>query len=328
MTSPSIDWREQIAADEAARFAGYARELGALQAAQSKKYGVGRALHRKQLFACEAQFEVLGNLPAHARYGLFKQAATYQALIRLSNGSFAKQNDRIPDIRGFAIKVLGIEGPSALGGTTQAQDFLLINREVFGMKNSAEFMGLVLASAKGGLGLISYFLTSFGLFDGMKRLGSIVSSLRKPFTGFATEAFFSAAPLACGPYAVRVRLLPASQEPAVGAAADWGQDMQNRLGKESLSYDFQLQFFVNEKLTPIEDGTVNWAEQDAPYVTVARLRLPKQNFSEAQSQAIAGKVEKAAFDPWCALLEHKPLGDVMRARKDTYFVSQNNRGKV
>jgi hypothetical protein len=32
------------------------------------------------------------------------------------------------------------------------------------------------------------------------------------------------------------------------------------------------------------------------------------------------------FDPWSGLLAHRPLGEVMRARKVAYLVSQKGRG--
>lgn len=328
MNTPSTEWHEIIAPDEQQRFTLYTQQLTALQTRLSKKFGPGRALHRKPLAAAKAEFEILPNLPAYAAHGLFKQPRTFQALVRISNGSMNIQADRMPDIRGLAFKVLGVEGPAALGGTTKAQDFLLINREVFGLKNSDEFMTLVLGAAKGPLGLIAAFVKRYGWIDGFRRIGTALKSLKRPFTGFATERFFSSAPIACGPYAARIRLLPASATPKPGAEQDFGADFKERLAQESLSFDFQLQFFVDEALTPIEDGRVNWDEADAPYITVARLRLPKQTFHTNEDRAFASAMEKNAFDPWCALADHRPLGDVMRARKDSYFGSQNNRPRA
>ena len=47
--TPATDWKEQIAPDEAKRFAGYARHFAAIQARKSKKYGAGRALQLDEL---------------------------------------------------------------------------------------------------------------------------------------------------------------------------------------------------------------------------------------------------------------------------------------
>jgi hypothetical protein len=80
-------------------------------------------------------------------------------------------------------------------------------------------------------------------------------------------------------------------------------------------HELQLQFFTDEDATPIEDAAASWR---APYVTVARLTIPPQDLEDA----VAAKVEQARFDPWNALVEHRPLGEVMRARKAAYRASQ------
>ena len=82
--------------------------------------------------ALRARFEVLAELPAAATHGLFARPGGYDAWVRLSNGSMNIAHNRKPDIRGFAIRVLGVEGNGALGAPTHCQDFALINRETFG----------------------------------------------------------------------------------------------------------------------------------------------------------------------------------------------------
>jgi hypothetical protein len=150
----------------------------------------------------------------------------------------------------------------------------------------------------------------------------------KKFTGFATEPMYSAAPIACGPYAVRVRLLPASDKPLPDASNDWAADIGRQLAAGPLVHELQLQFFVDEQRTPIEDASVNWTEDVAPYLTVARLTIPQQALDDPAAGALFKEVEQAVFDPWDALAEHRPLGDVMRARKVVYFASEKTRGAL
>jgi hypothetical protein len=115
-----------------------------------------------------------------------------------------------------------------------------------------------------------------------------------------------------------VKLAAASSEVNPAAAHDWAADIYSRLERGPLRYDLQVQFFTDEERTPIEDASVNW---QAPYLTVARLSIPRQQ----PDQAFADEVEAARFDPWNALVEHRPLGEVMRARKVAYFASQQHR---
>jgi len=322
---PSTHWTEQVDADEAERFAGYVEIFKALQARKSKKYGPGRALHRKQLAVAQGSLEVLGNLPEFARQGLFAAPGSFELRLRLSNGGMDQASDHQPDIRGLAFKVLGVQGldsRSALGnGPPVSQDFLLINQEQFAFPRSEEFVAFVQAASNGNGALLRHLFARYGVFGAPLRLARMLKAVGRSFGGFATEPLFSAVPIACGPYAVRVRLQPAAGNGAAapGAKRDWGADFAQRLAGQDLHWELQLQPFVNEQQTPIEDASVNW---DSPYTTVARLHLPRQ----AASQALALEQEAGVFDPWQALAAHRPLGEVQRARKVVYFASQQQRG--
>jgi hypothetical protein len=326
MAAPSTQWKEVVAADEAGRHAGYARDFEKIQAQKSAKFGKGRALHRKQQLGLHGTLEVLSGLPEHARHGLFARPASYEAWIRLSNGATDRQSDRKPDVRGFAIKVRGVDGPGALGaGPAASQDFLLINHSAFAFAGADEFVGLVKGATRGPGALLGYLVSRYGFLGAIKMVKRFASSFNRPFSGFATEAFHSAAPIACGPYAVRVRLQAASDKVKAGAAEDWSGDIRTRLQGGPLSFRLQLQFFVDEVRTPIEDASVDWSEDVAPYVTVAVLTLPVQDPQAEAGAALAATIEAAAFDPWSALMDHRPLGEVMRARKVVYFQSQSGR---
>lgn len=324
--TPSTQWQENVAPDEAERYAGYGQQFAAIQARKSKKYGNGRALHRKQLTAAKGTLEVLSNLPEFARQGLFAKPGSFETLVRLSNGGMDKASDHKPDIRGFSLRVLGVNGESALGnGPAVSQDFALINQEVFGFSSSDDFVQFVVAASQGGGSLLKFLFKRYGVLGAPVRLVSMIKTVGKSFSGFATETVFSAAPIACGPYAVRVRLVPAASNGPAGADAkkDWGADFSAKLRDKSLQWDLQLQPFADAERTPIEDASVNWP---SPYTTVARLTLPKQDTESAPGQALLKQAESSIFDPWQALAAHRPLGDVMRARKAVYFVSQQTRG--
>ena len=133
----------------------------------------------------------------------------------------------------------------------------------------------------------------------------------------------SAVPIACGPYAVRVRLEPAPSNGAPAASkADYGADLQARLARGPLQWALQLQPFTDERSTPIEDASIDWV---SPYTTVATLHLPRQDLGSSEGQALQARAEAGVFDPWQALAAHRPLGNVQRARKVFYFASQQAR---
>ena len=322
--SPATNWKESVASDEVERFAEYGRQFAALQARKSKKYGTGRALHRKQITAAKGSLKILDSLPPFARNGLFAKPGRYDVWVRLSNGGMDKASDKVPDVRGFALRVWGVEGDSALGnGPASSQDFALINHEQFAFPRSDEFVEFVMAAATGPAAMVKHMARRYGALGALGRLVQTVRTFGRPFGGFATNPMYSAAPIACGAYAVRVRLLPAPANGAAvqGGSSDWGTEFAARLQKGDLVWELQLQPYVDEKTTPIEDASVNWP---TPYTTVAQLTVPMQAL-DADGEW-AQQVEAAVFDPWQALAAHRPLGDVMRARKVVYFESQKGRG--
>ena len=322
----SIQWAERIPADEPARLEQAAKLFAEMQARKSARYGAGRALHRKQITGAVGRLEVLDSLPEFARHGLFAQPGEHEVWVRLSNGGMDRAPDRMPDIRGFALRVFGVKGDSALGhAPAVSQDFTLINHEAFAFSGSAEFIDFVLAASHGNGALLKFLLMRYGWIGGPRMLGRFLKLAGKSFTGFANEMVYSAVPMACGPYAVRVRLVPGAGNgaPLTGARENGGSDVAARLLKGSLDWDLQLQPFVDERTTPIEDASVNWPTS---YTTVARLTLPVQDLASEAGRAAAKKIEASVFDPWQALAAHRPLGDVQRARKVIYFQSQKGRG--
>ncbi|MBY0427202.1 MAG: catalase [Cytophagales bacterium] len=324
-STPSTAWKEQLLPDEAKIHAQHLTAFEEIGKIKDAKFGKGRQLHRKGLLGLKGTFDILADIPEHAKYGLFSTPGTYDAWVRLSNGGMDRDPDRKPDIRGFSIKVLGVKGPGALGADTESQDFLLIQKSAFGFATSKQFVGFIHSAARGPLALFKYLFSTYGFLGAFQMLGAVAKALKAPFSGFATEKFYTAAPLACGPYAVRVRLLPARNEAKPNAAESWSGDFISHLSTGPLRFEFQVQFFVDEKTTPIEDATNEWPENVSPFVTVGVLTIPTQDTKSVEGVKLAEAIEAAAFDPWNALVEHRPLGEVMRARKVVYFQSQTGR---
>lgn len=329
MATPSTQWKEVIAPNEEQLFKGYLKDFEEIRKIKDAKHGKGRQLHRLSPLGLKGSLEVLSELPNYAQHGLFANPGKFDVWIRHSNGGMDPSSDRRPDIRGFAFKVLGVKGPGALGsGDTDCQDFVLINRSAFGFTKSQDFVALVHTIAtKGEKALVSFFIKRLGIIGGIKKIIMMAKAMKSPFTGFATEHFYSAAPIACGPYAVRVRMQPASTDknPEAGKSFSYAEDFKSRLAKGALKFNVQFQFFVNEQQTPIEDATEEWPESISPFITVATLSIPSQDVESQEGKDLSKSIEAAAFDPWGALMDHRPLGDVMRARKVVYFFSQQGR---
>jgi len=323
--APSTSWHESADEAEAQRHQAFAKQLTAIQSSVDRTAGPGRALHRKQVLGLSARLEVLADIPAHARAGLFAQPAAFDGVARLSNGAMAPQPDDTPDIRGFALSVRGVAGEGALGGRTDRQDFLLINRPTFGFTDSRQFAAIVPALAQGKAAFMAAMVETFGAVRAPVEAARLTKELFRPFSGFATETFFSAAPIRWGEHAAKVRLMPDQRSRRVAPPTDLAGDMADRLREGPVTYALQAQFFVSEEVTPIENGRVDWPEEVAEFVTVARVVLPRQDPGSSAGVELGVRVEQDAFDPWAALAEHRPLGEIMRARKVAYYASQRHR---
>jgi hypothetical protein len=319
---PASDWKEQIAADEAERFEGYAKYLGDLQ---TKRGGTDRALHAKANLGVEAEFEVLADIPEDARVGMFATPKTYPALARFSNGAAHRQSDKKMDVRGLAVKLFGVDGKKVIPGLEDevTQDFLAIRTSSVPMADAAQFMAIVRASSTPAL-LPLRLIGSLGPITGFKVIKRAIGGLKAPQSSLAATSFYSALPIKYGSFAVQFAFT--AKEPAAAIklvdATHLGDELTSRLRERAVVYDFQIRFYRDPKSTPIEDASVEW---DSPWVTVGKLTLTKQDPASARGKKVTDLVEQLAFDPWHAREDLRPLGNIMRARNVAYRVSTQTR---
>jgi hypothetical protein len=330
--SPATNWKETIPPDESARFERHAEALREMQRRHAAGAGKKlRALHAKPNAGLEAELTVLPDLPQHARVGLFATPGTFRAYVRFSNGSGVPQPDQVPDVRGAAIKVVGVPGKKIIPGLEDAKtvDFLLIKQAVIPFRDADEFVGLLLAADRPLPGLFR-FVGQVGLCRAVNLMWKLSRSLAEPVTSVATTRYYSAVPIKFGPYAVHYALEPeAAPEPLAvpGVVPGYiGEEITERLRRGSVSFDFRVQFYVDAERTSIEDASVEWQEKDAPFLTVARLVLLKQDTQSPRGHRVAELVESLSFDPWHTIEDFRPLGNMMRARNPAYRLSTQERG--
>jgi hypothetical protein len=309
-------WREIVPADEAQRLESLARTL----VGDAKLDG--RPLHRKALAALHGRFEV-GDVPPPLRHGLFASPAGYEAFVRFSSGSGRAQSDRAPDVRGLAVKVVGVAGPKVIPGLESAstQDFLGILTPTFPFKDPAAFVDIVAGMRRGQLGVLKAILKHFGFFGLLGVISRLKRSVDASTQSLAERTYFTAVPIRLGPEAMKLRFRPIDLPPAVVASSGADvltSELRARLRASPLAFSVEAQRFVDETRTPIEDPTVEWPESVSPWTAVARLSIPAQATDSAAGMKLASYVERLSFDPWHALVEHRPLGAIMRARGAAY----------
>ncbi len=330
-TAPSTDWREEIPADEEERLIRGAETLRDLQRARKRSEKSDRALHAKGI-GFSAELTVGADLPEHARIGPFAiSGKKYGAYVRFSNGSGKRGSDKRQDVRGMAVKLLGVEGKKLIAGMEDetTQDFLAIATPFTPIRDADEFVTLVRAAETPAL-LPLKLAWALGLGRTIELVKALTKKPATPFTSFATSRFWSALPIQFGPYAIHFSFVPraAASADAQAPTTDEGlmDDLVTRLKSGPIAFDLQIQYFVDTQKTPIEDPTVEWKESDSPFITVATLVLGEQDATSAEGIKQSELVEALSFDPWHAVAALRPLGNMMRARNHAYRLSTQERG--
>jgi hypothetical protein len=92
-------------------------------------------------------------------------------------------------------------------------------------------------------------------------------------------------------------------------------NMAETLREKDVAFEMRLQIQTDPHFMPIEDASIRWPEALSPWVTAARIDIPRQEFDIPAQMAFARNLR---FNPWHSLPEHRPLGNQSRARRRMY----------
>jgi len=289
-----------------------------------------RGQHFKTNGCVDALFEVHAQLPPQYRVGLFAEPATYRSVIRYSNG--AEADDRQRDVHGMAIKLFDVPGQLALDDPNQVrdQDFILADFPVFFIRTASDyalFMRDVVESAKQGRPPEKFIAHLQQTHP--EDVEVFMRFLRKQLQqNPLTSTYWSQVPYAFGQQQGSVARYRARPVDAPDASSDLGEGpdylrerMVARLseGADEVVFDFDIQLKSDADQTVIDNPTVEWHE---PFVTVASLRIAAQQFDSEERDHYG---ELLTYNPWNALQDHRPVGEVNEVRKQVYVASQTQR---
>lgn len=273
-----------------------------------------RDAHPKMIGLVQAEFTINKNLPEHLKLGLFAHEATYPTWVRFSNQLAPPTGDNVRDIRGMALKLMDVEGRKVLEGQEdfKTHDFITISTNVFVTKDIIQFASMIASMITGKLKMALYFISNpkslWNLLKASKRFGSLLE-----------VQYFSVSPYTFGNRVVKYSIKPQSslQTPVAPKSAQnyLTTVMETQLSERDYYFDFMIQFQADEIRMPVEDLSVAWNELDSPFLTVATLKIPRQEFNTEEQKAFG---DSLSFSPWHCLPEHTPVGSINRARKIVY----------
>ncbi len=329
----STTWQETPGSGEAATAERLSRAIERYQQGFAD-CGDGRprrAFHVKSHAGLRATFTVSSEVPPRARFGVFAVARSFEAWVRTSNGFSASRTDWLPDLLGFSVRLLGVEGARLADDTATIQDFIALNQTALPAENGEQLFVISTASTRllsapfkivAGLGLGRALRVAWwGLGLAWRRLWT---------NSVVTETYFSNVPITIGPHAVKFAWQPRSAKVAGPLALFLGRnylrrDLARRLGAGDVLFDFLVQFYVDAVKTPI-DGAAEWSGNDAPYVKFAELTIHRTELGAAAEHAAERYLDGAALDPWNGLAAHRPIGNIQRTRRAVYLASSRFRG--
>lgn len=300
---------ETIPVEEAAAIAAVTQsiEVGVRAAAAADGFA-RRDEHPKAHGCVRGSFEVLTDLPADYAVGLFAVPRTYPAWLRFSNANVKAQDDKAGDGRGLGVKLMGVEG-----SRSNTQDFILMNGPRFFLRDAAQ----ALAFNRAGANALKFFFPSLNPFGfRIHELLAAMSITGSKMSNPLNARYWSVTPYLFGDHACKYSMIPSGDrfpyEDRTGP--DFLHDnMARSLAEAGATFDFAVQ--LRKPGMSIEDPTIEWREQDSPFVRVARVVIPKQSFDDPERLAFS---ENLSFTPWRGLDAHRPLGGINRVRRAVY----------
>lgn len=276
-----------------------------------------RGQHFKMHGLVDAVFSIRDDIPDDMRVGLFAAPKDYRAEVRFSNG-FAK-DDRTANPHGMAIRLYDVAGPKLLEPAGTEHDFILVDYPVFFIRNAAEYViffeDFAVSQPKGQppLKFLAYLQQHHPedirvVKESHAQLKENVLEIdywsQTPFafgTGGGSICRYRATPQKSADY-LRERMLARLSDPRPGVV-----------------FDFAVQIKRNATPADIENPTVEWSE---PFVNVATIHIPPQVFDTPERRA---RGEAMLFNPYNAIAEHRPVGEINQIRRDVYIAGQKER---
>ena len=242
------------------------------------------------------EFEVLAELPARLRHGVFAEARTFPAWVRFGGpGPLGPPDPRDNGLLSVGVKLMDVPGPKLLDDEQHTQDFTGISSPTFTTPDVVENVKLQRRLLQG--------LPAFYFLDPRDShlLDAVMQGLYTRMNTSPLEvSYWSCVPYLLGEgQAMRYALHPREDERTPVPARPAAELPAPRDGQNARRAPGRIRL-----QGPASDGSTADADRErvgdlverrSPPVTVARLRLPVQQFDSPEQHAFARSL---SFQPW------------------------------
>lgn len=297
-----------------------------------------RSVHAKSHGLLQGELSVIPGLPPALAQGIFATARAYPVVMRFSTNPGDLLPDSVSTPRGLAIKILDVDGERLPGKSEErSQDLVMVNGPTFNAPDGESFLkNLKLLAAttdrvEGFKKVLSATLR--GVESAIEAVGGESPTLKalggQPQTHILGDTFFTQLPMRYGDLIAKLSVAPASQnllslkdKPIEHTDGDdFIRDaVREFFATQEAEWEVRVQLCTNLKDMPIEPANVEWDEAKSPYLPVGTIRVARQD-SWNEERAVAVD-DGMGFSPWHGIVDHWPLGLLMRMRQRAYENSQ------
>jgi hypothetical protein len=213
---------------------------------------------------------------------------------------------------------MGVQGErfQVQNGEEETQDFILLSHPTMPLGTVKLFHDAVYYSIKWSPLVFAARFVLSGNFHVLNELRKATQNQTSPLD----IRYWSTTPYLCGTdLVVKYAIVPTSNMKSVlpSKLTDHylTDNMERHLTNNEAIFDFMIQVRKNAGRMPVEYAGVEWSEKESPFIKVATLRIPAQVFRTGEREELA---EALSFSPAHALIEHRPIGGINRARVELY----------
>lgn len=282
-----------------------------------------RQLHSKSHGLIGGKFAIEKDIPDRYKVGVFAKPLEYDIWIRFSNASSPQEigvlkPDTEGDVRGMAIKLKNVEGNKVPSDETDTQDFVFINHHVFFLPDVQGYIDL----GEFRKAMAQKITPTPELAQKLAPSLAIAGEMNNKVIGNPLcIQYWSTTPYKLGSHFIKFSVKPHELEATPSSIPDSPNYLREAMvaqltqDRKEFTFDFLVQFYVDESKTPIENPMQEWKELDSPFIKMATIYIPPQEFDSVERKELD---ESLSFTPWHTLPEHEPVGSINLSRRKIY----------
>lgn len=335
------DLEKIVASVEQTVKASYEKEKQrrAVRFAHAKGYGIVRA-----------SVEIDSGLAPEYAQGIYATPATYEAVIRFSNGiGHLGPDAMLGPIFGIGLKYFNVPGHSIIEKEAGVSnfDYAMINAPVFFANTAKDYVVIerlfdelpaALQDPRTAKTWLHDFLTRGGTLPPDKwlwdELFAILSLSKTPFRNPLLSSYWTMGAVRHGEYVAKLRATPEPSAAAQVRIRDLDplthpeavrDSLVADIGEHDYTFELQAQLCVDSLRMPIDNTSIDWSEKLSPFTKIATIHIPKQDISSPANLDIADRI---SITPWRTRDDHIPMGEIMTVRREVYRRSAEVRRQI